>query len=111
MKARSGPTSSGLSSGEVVTVGRAPTNQIVIKDERCSRSHAEIFQSQGEWLLRDLESRNGTYVDGERVGSDRSLDAGNIVRIGGSHLAFVHDLAKAFPDSSELIEKAHAAAA
>jgi transcriptional regulator with GAF, ATPase, and Fis domain len=95
--------------GEVVTVGRAPTNQIVIKDERCSRSHAEIFQSLGNWLLRDLESRNGTYIDGERIASDQSLGAGSIIRIGGAHLAFVHDLAKAFPDSSELIEKAHAA--
>ena len=40
----------------------APTNQIVIKDERCSRCHAEVFFSQGEWTLRDLESRNGTAV-------------------------------------------------
>ena len=31
--------------GQTVTVGRAPTNQIVIKDERCSRCHAELFQS------------------------------------------------------------------
>ena len=53
--------------GESVTVGRAPTNQIVIKDERCSRNHAEIFQSQGQWTLRDLDSRNGTLVGGKRI--------------------------------------------
>ena len=34
-----------LVDGESVTVGRAPTNEIVIKDERCSRNHAEVFQS------------------------------------------------------------------
>ena len=42
-----------------MTVGRASTNQIVIKDERCSRYHAEIFMTQGEWIVRDLDSRNG----------------------------------------------------
>ena len=53
--------------GESVTIGRAPTNAIVVKDERCSRNHAEVFSAQGKWTLRDLDSRNGTLVDGERV--------------------------------------------
>ena len=43
-----------LISGQSVTIGRAPTNQIVIKDERCSRNHAELFMSEGHWVLRDL---------------------------------------------------------
>ena len=38
--------------GRTVTIGRAPTNQIVVKDERCSRYHAEIFMTQGQWTLR-----------------------------------------------------------
>ena len=41
--------------GQSVTIGRAPTNQIVIKDERCSRTHVELFMSGGKWILRDLE--------------------------------------------------------
>ncbi|MHB8902255.1 MAG: FHA domain-containing protein, partial [Thermoguttaceae bacterium] len=32
-----------------MTVGRAPTNQIVLKDERCSRTHAELFMTNGRW--------------------------------------------------------------
>ncbi len=52
--------------GQSVTIGRAPTNQIVIKDERCSRNHAEVFLSDGQWTLRDLDSRNGTIV-GEQL--------------------------------------------
>ena len=48
--------------GQAVTVGRAPTNQIVLKDERCSRNHVEVFVSGGQWMLRDLDSRNGTMV-------------------------------------------------
>lgn len=90
--------------GESVTLGRAPTNTIVIKDERCSRNHAEVFQAQGEWKLRDLESRNGTIVSGDPVTTDRTLTAGDIVQIGNSHLAFVHDLSQAFPDSGALLK-------
>ena len=80
--------------------GRAPTNQIVIKDERCSRCHAELFQSEGRWTLRDLDSRNGTIVGDGLVRGDHPLTPGDIIHIGRSQLAFVDDLSKAFPDSS-----------
>jgi transcriptional regulator with GAF, ATPase, and Fis domain len=92
-----------LVEGESVTIGRAPTNAIVVKDERCSRNHAEVFQSQGQWTLRDLDSRNGTMVHAERIQSDYLLQAGDVVRIGNSHLAFVHDLSQAFPDSNTVL--------
>jgi transcriptional regulator with GAF, ATPase, and Fis domain len=97
-----------LVDGESITVGRAPTNAIVVKDERCSRNHAEVFQSQGQWTLRDLDSRNGTLVDGKRIQNDYSLQAGDVVRIGNSQLAFVHDLSQAFPDSHTLLRTAQA---
>jgi Nif-specific regulatory protein len=97
-----------LVDGESVTIGRAPTNAIVVKDERCSRNHAEVFQSQSQWTLRDLDSRNGTLVDGQRIQSDYQLQAGDIVRIGNSHLAFVHDLSQAFPDSHSVLRTAQA---
>jgi transcriptional regulator with GAF, ATPase, and Fis domain/pSer/pThr/pTyr-binding forkhead associated (FHA) protein len=86
--------------GQAVTIGRAPTNQIVIKDERCSRAHAEVFHSQGQWVVRDLDSRNGTTIGGQPVRGDHALEAGEIIRIGQSQMAFVNDLTKAFPDSS-----------
>jgi Nif-specific regulatory protein len=86
--------------GQAVTIGRAPTNQIVIKDERCSRCHAEIFFTESEWTLRDLDSRNGTAVANTRVRGDYILRAGDIVRIGQSQLRFVHDLSKAFTESN-----------
>lgn len=89
--------------GQAATIGRSPTNQIVVKDERCSRAHAEVFHSQGNWILRDLESRNGTAVGTEIVHGDYVLHAGDVVRIGQSQLAFVHDLTKAFPDSSAIL--------
>ena len=87
-----------------VMIGRAPTNQIVIKDERCSRGHAEVFHSEGDWILRDLESRNGTVVRDQRVTTDYSLRPGDVIRIGRTQLVFVHHLTEAFnepgPDAS-----------
>ena len=89
-----------LTPGRTVTIGRAATNQIVIKDERCSRNHAEIFMTGGQWTLRDLESRNGTVVGGKPIRGDYSLTPGDVVRIAHCQLAFVHDLSKAFLDAS-----------
>ncbi|MBM4089396.1 MAG: FHA domain-containing protein [Planctomycetes bacterium] len=84
--------------GRTVTIGRAATNQIVVKDERCSRNHAEVFMTNGRWTLRDLGSRNGTLVGQHRVVGDYTLSPGEIVRIAKCQLAFVHDLSKAFAD-------------
>ncbi len=94
--------------GQAATIGRAPTNQIVIKDERCSRGHAEVFQSQGQWILRDLESRNGTLVGTRVVQGDYTLQPGDVIRIGHCQLAFVHDLAKAFPDTTAVLREFNA---
>ncbi|BBO33197.1 sigma 54-interacting transcriptional regulator [Lacipirellula parvula] len=94
--------------GESVTIGRGPTNAVVVKDERCSRNHAEVFQASGAWKLRDLDSRNGTVVSGQRISGDYELQPGDIIQIGNSHLAFVHDLAQAFPDTSTLLKTSKA---
>ncbi len=87
-----------LTPGRTVTIGRAATNQIVIKDERCSRNHAEIFMTGGSWTLRDLESRNGTLVGGKPVHGDFTLSPGDVVRVAHCQMAFVHNLSEAFLD-------------
>lgn len=73
--------------GERVTLGRAPGNRVVLHDERASRFHAEIFSTEAGWVARDLESRNGTLLGGERLTGDRPLATGDVLRIG---LAEVH---------------------
>ncbi|MFP6669439.1 MAG: sigma 54-interacting transcriptional regulator [Pirellulales bacterium] len=86
--------------GQAVTIGRAPTNHVVVKDERCSRNHAEIFLSGDHWIVRDLDSRNGTSVDGDRLEEDFTLKPEDVIRIGGFQMKYVHDVSKAFPESS-----------
>jgi Nif-specific regulatory protein len=87
--------------GQSVTIGRAPTNQIVLKDERCSRNHVEVFMSSGQWTLRDLDSRNGTMVGSEVVRVDYQLKPGDIIRIGHTQLVFVYKLSDAFTSSGD----------
>ena len=82
--------------GRTVTLGRAATNQVVIKNERASRQHAEIFCSETGWVVRDLGSRNGTRVGDERIEGDHPLVPGDIIRIAQYQLAFVYDLNDAF---------------
>jgi len=71
-----------LQPGERVTLGRAPSNHIVLHDEGASRFHAEIFTTAAGWSIRDLASRNGTLLGGERVVTDRVLTPGDTVAIG-----------------------------
>ncbi len=85
-----------LMPGRTVTIGRSPTNQIVIKEEQASRKHAEIFLSDGTWTVRDLKSRNGTAVGDERVTGDRALQPGDVIWIANTQMAFVHDLSTAY---------------
>jgi Nif-specific regulatory protein len=71
-----------LAPGECVTLGRAPTNRVVLHDEQASRFHAEVSATAAGWSIRDLDSRNGTLVDGVSVDAVRPLAAGDVVTIG-----------------------------
>src|SRR5688572_15791625 len=86
--------------GQTFSIGRAPNNHIILQDDRCSRNHAEVFLEGQDWRVRDLGSRNGTNVAEGLIQGEYTLEPGDIIRIGPSQLTFVHDLAKAFPESS-----------
>jgi Nif-specific regulatory protein len=91
--------------GQSVLVGRAPTNQIVIKDERCSRTHVEVFMSAGQWTVRDLDSRNGTLIGTQTIQGDYVLKPGDVIRIGHTQLVFVHKLSEAFSDGNSGVRR------
>ena len=81
-----------------VSVGAAPDNDVVIDDPGVSRHHFTITRQRDGWLLRDLESRNGTMVDRARVG-EVWLRSGAEIRVGRTVLSFqqVADMAPAGP--------------
>jgi pSer/pThr/pTyr-binding forkhead associated (FHA) protein len=68
---------------EKTTVGRGDFNTLTIHDGSVSQSHCEILVHGPEIIVRDLGSRNGTVVNGERLhGQQRPLKAGQIVKFG-----------------------------
>ena len=83
--------------GQIATIGRSPTNRIVIQDEISSRNHCEIFRISDRWVLRDLESRNGTRVDGVFVTQDCELVSGQFIQIGSTLLLFTLDPDARYP--------------
>lgn len=66
---------------ERLTIGRDDANDIVIPDRRVSRRHAEVVQVGSEFILRDCASKNGTFVNGERVVQERRLHDGDEIQI------------------------------
>jgi Nif-specific regulatory protein len=74
--------------GRRLAVGRAPTNGLVLRDDLCSREHAEVVHAAGGWHVRDLGSLNGTTVNGEKLARECRLAAGDVVKFGGSAFVF-----------------------
>jgi pSer/pThr/pTyr-binding forkhead associated (FHA) protein len=72
----------------VVNIGRAEYNDLVVPDESVSTSHAKLQRREGIWVLVDLESTNGTYVDGERISNETPIAPGTMVRFGDVQLVF-----------------------
>ena len=66
----------------VVNVGRADYNDLVLPDDSVSTVHAKFQRREGIWIVVDLDSTNGTYVDGERVADEVPLAPGALVRFG-----------------------------
>lgn len=78
----------GLESARV-TIGRAPTNDVDLSsDAKASRLHAVLERLPAGWCIRDLSSRNGTFVNDARVDRDRPLRAGDEIRVGNTRMVF-----------------------
>ncbi len=73
--------------GETVTLGRLPESDVVVADPGASRQHARIRQAQGEYVLTDLGSTNGTLVNDQTV-REHLLDDGDRITIGETVLEF-----------------------
>ena len=73
------------------TVGRDPGNDIILRDPKVSRHHAEIVFERGFFVLHDLASANGTYVNAKRI-RVAPLTHGAKLRMGNSYGRFSEEL-------------------
>jgi predicted component of type VI protein secretion system len=79
---------------ERITLGRAVDNMIRLEDGTCSHHHALLIMEAGEYKLRDLNSTNGTRVNGLRI-VETKLHNGDQVRLGSVEMRFESDARKA----------------
>lgn len=81
---RSGPTPGAAYTleGDQITIGRDSSNGIMINDAEISRRHARLTFQGGKYILEDLGSTNGTFVNGQRLAGPRVLKPGEVVSFG-----------------------------
>lgn len=71
-------------SGQPISIGRAPDSTIVIRDDFASNRHARVRPQDGQWVVEDLGSTNGTYLGRARVTAPTPVPLGVPIRIGRS---------------------------
>ena len=81
---RTGPTPGAIFTleGDQLNIGRDSSNEITINDAEVSRRHARLTFQGGKYVLEDLGSTNGTFVNGQRLAGPRVLKAGEVVSFG-----------------------------
>jgi len=73
---------------ERMTVGTLDSNDVVVDADGVSRVHAALERFGDAWCVRDLGSRNGTFVNGDRIIGERALHAGDEIVLGRLRLLF-----------------------
>jgi pSer/pThr/pTyr-binding forkhead associated (FHA) protein/uncharacterized RDD family membrane protein YckC len=73
---------------KVLSIGRDPSNDLVLSDSMVSRRHAVLERRQDQYLIRDNNSSNGTMVNGDKVAGDQELRDGDLIAIGSARLLF-----------------------
>ncbi|GAA3588594.1 FHA domain-containing protein [Nonomuraea rosea] len=95
-----------LTGAQVVRIGRAPENDMVVTDLRVSRRHAELRITGGVHEIVDVGSRMGTYVNGRRVQQAR-ISPNDLIGIGPSTFQLVGDTLTEYVDTGEVCLQAH----
>ncbi len=74
----------------VINIGRKGSNQIVINDLRISRTHAQIRRIQGNYVIFDVGSSGGTFVNSTRI-NQRTLRTGDVISLAGYPMIYTED--------------------
>ncbi len=85
---------------DLISIGRAKDNDVVIENLSVSRNHARIRRQGNAYILTDLNSSNGTFVNNVRITKAEIRD-GDVITIGKHHIVFVH---KELSESDVIVE-------
>ena len=75
-----------------LVLGRSPDSDLMLEDPGLSRRHASFHRDDHGWVIRDLKSHNGTFLQGRLIRDEGRLSDGSLVRAGRSLLAMVDDI-------------------
>lgn len=71
-----------------ISFGRGINNEVILGDPYISKHHAEIVNRDGEFVLRDLNSSNGTYLNDKQILGEVELKSGDIIGLGDLQFKF-----------------------
>ena len=75
---------------KIITVGRETSNDVVIPDSFVGRHHLQLIKDEaGAYFVRDLNSTNGTFVNGQKIQGEVALDEQDVIRIGNTTLPWI----------------------
>ena len=93
-----------LVSLKVATLGRSGSNDIVVNHEKSSRQHCEFFFEDDAWHVRDLDSRNGTRLNGDKFTGTKTLQHGDMLEVARTRIVFTSKLTAEF-ESIDLLAR------
>lgn len=73
------------------SIGRGPENTLRLTERNVSRRHATLVRENGRWVLVDLDSYNGSYINGQRVAGRQVLEDGDLIQLGDYRLKIVEE--------------------
>lgn len=79
---RAGNEQVNLSGLTEVTLGRSPSNTFPLIDDFASGTHARLTRRGNDWIIEDLDSRNGTFVNGYKIDQPETVDTTSEIKIG-----------------------------
>ncbi len=98
---RSGPTPGVVFplEGDQLTIGRDASNAVAINDAEVSRKHARLTFQGGKYVLEDLGSTNGTFVNGQRLSGPVVLKPGDVISL-GEQIVLMYDAVNVDPGAT-----------
>lgn len=85
--------------GDQITIGRDSSNEIPVNDAEVSRRHARLTFQGGKYVLEDMGSTNGTFVNGQRLTGPRVLKTGEVISL-GEKIVFVYESVDSDPGAT-----------
>nr|WP_304503775.1 FHA domain-containing protein [Corynebacterium lemuris] len=74
---------------EEVVMGRSPDSDFQLGDDFASARHARLFRRGSDWFVEDLDSRNGTFVNGARIDQPEQVGVGSDIKVGRTTVRLV----------------------